>query len=117
MISQIFQGDIEFKESENASLSVHISAQEEEFERVKVEYNLLNEASIVDIQVVSYTIFCMRITSDCANWLAWYQFSNETYNPFVRVCSGVTDFSDFSCRETSNECLIPLYEACSAITE
>lgn len=50
----MFQGDIEFKESENASLSVHVSAQEEEFERVKVEYNLLDGASTVDIQVVSW---------------------------------------------------------------
>ena len=71
--SPIFQGDIEFKESKNASLSVHISAQEEEFERVKVEYSLLDGASIVNIQVVSYIIFCMRITSDCANWLTWFQ--------------------------------------------
>lgn len=77
LISQIFQGDIEFKESKNASLLVHISAQEEEFERVKVEYDLLDGASIVDIQVVSYTIFYMRITSDCANWLAWYQFNKN----------------------------------------
>lgn len=56
LISHMFQGDIEFKESENASLSVHISAQEEEFERVKVEYDLIDGASIVDIQVVSCTI-------------------------------------------------------------
>ena len=57
LLSQIFQGDVEFKESRNASLLVHISAQEKELERVKVEYNLLDRASIVDIQVVSYTIF------------------------------------------------------------
>lgn len=50
----MFQGDIEFKASENASLSVHVSAQEEEFDRVNVEYNLLDGASIVDIQVVSW---------------------------------------------------------------
>lgn len=80
LLSQIFQGDVEFKESRNASLLVHISAQEEEFERVKVEYNLLDHVdgvSIVDIQVVSYTIFHMPITSDFANWLAWYQFNKK----------------------------------------
>ena len=86
LISQIFQGDIEFKESENASLSVHISAQEKELERVKVEYNFVDGASIVDIQVVSCTIFCTQITSDCANWLAWYQFkvAQNSFQHFPR---------------------------------
>ena len=32
---------------------MHVSANDEEMERVKVEYNLLNEEAIVDIQVVS----------------------------------------------------------------
>ncbi|CAH3187354.1 unnamed protein product, partial [Porites evermanni] len=44
-------GDVVFQESENASLLVHVSANDEEVERVKVEYNLVNEGSIVDIQV------------------------------------------------------------------
>ncbi|KAL9986471.1 hypothetical protein ACROYT_G000626 [Oculina patagonica] len=44
-------GDIEFQESENASLSVHISGQEKELERIKVEYNLLDGGTLVDIQV------------------------------------------------------------------
>ncbi|KAJ7385351.1 hypothetical protein OS493_016428 [Desmophyllum pertusum] len=44
-------GDIEFQESENASLLVHISARDEETGRVKVEYNLLDGGTIVDIQV------------------------------------------------------------------
>ena len=52
-----FQGDIEFQESENASLLVHISARDEETGRVKVEYNLLDGGTIVDIQVVSLRIY------------------------------------------------------------
>lgn len=88
LLSQIFQGDIEFKERRNASLLVHISAQGEESERVKVEYNLLDGASIVDIQVVSYTIFHMPITSDFANWLAWYQF-NKKIIIIERFCRGI----------------------------
>ncbi|KAJ7351707.1 hypothetical protein OS493_035967 [Desmophyllum pertusum] len=44
-------GDIEFQESGNASLLVHISARDEEMERVKIEYNLLAGETIVDIQV------------------------------------------------------------------
>ena len=49
-----FQGDVVFQESENASLLVYVSANDEEVERVKVEYNLVNEGSIVDIQVVRH---------------------------------------------------------------
>lgn len=49
-----FQGDVVFQESENASLLVYVSANEEEVERVKVEYNLINEGSIVDVQVVRH---------------------------------------------------------------
>ena len=94
---QMFQGDIEFREGKNASLLVHISAQEEEFERIKVEYNLLDGASIVDIQVVSYTIFYMRITSDCATGLPGISLTKQkTLNLFERVFSGVIDVSDFS---------------------
>jgi len=44
-----------FQENENASLMVYIAANDEEMERVKVEYNLVDEGSIVDIQVVSLT--------------------------------------------------------------
>lgn len=49
-----FQGDVVFQESENASLLVYVSAKNEEVERVKVEYNLVDEGSIVDIQVVRH---------------------------------------------------------------
>lgn len=49
-----FQGDVVFQESENASLLVYVSANDEEVERVKVEYNLVNEGSIVDVQVVRH---------------------------------------------------------------
>lgn len=45
---------MEFQESENASLLVYVSANDEEVERVKVEYNLVNEGSIVDVQVVRH---------------------------------------------------------------
>ena len=33
---------------------MHVSANDEEVERVKVEYNLVNEGSIVDVQVVRH---------------------------------------------------------------
>ena len=36
---------------------MHVSAHDEEVERVKVEYNLVNEGSIVDIQVVRRIIY------------------------------------------------------------
>lgn len=53
-LSSIFQGDIEFQESQNASLVVHASAEDDDMKRIRVEYDLLQEGAIVDIQVVSY---------------------------------------------------------------
>lgn len=48
-----FQGDIEFQESQNTSLKVHVSGEDRDFERIRIEYDVLHEEDIVDIQVVS----------------------------------------------------------------
>ena len=44
---------MEFQKSENASLLVHMTADDKEMERTVVEYSLIDGRSIVDIQVVS----------------------------------------------------------------
>ena len=41
------------KDNETASLLVHLSANDNEMDRVKVEYNIIYRRNIVDIQVVS----------------------------------------------------------------
>ena len=51
-----FQGDVVFRESRNASLLVHVSANDQEIHQVKVEYKLLDEGSFVDIQVVCHIL-------------------------------------------------------------
>ena len=40
------------QENETASLLVHLSANDIEMDRVKVEYNIIDRRNIVDIQVV-----------------------------------------------------------------
>ena len=42
-----------FQDNETASLLVHVSANDDEMERVNVVYNLLDSGDIVDIQLVS----------------------------------------------------------------
>ena len=41
------------KDNETASLLVHLSANDNEMDRVKVEYSIIYRRNIVDIQVVS----------------------------------------------------------------
>ncbi|PFX31810.1 Nidogen-2 [Stylophora pistillata] len=55
------EGDIEFQDSQNASLEIYVSGEDKDLERLRIQYDVLHKEDIVNIQV-----FVLRETTE--NW-------------------------------------------------